>query len=209
MTDHNMEKSDNSMQKSYFVENLRARLFEKQSFNNCENDFSDNFANFIRENDNNIKNDTTALFFILKKIMSHEDMLKYVYTYEMLNYEPPAKVDDISEAMNIVLKELQRYQNMVGGFILEDSQWIKCDNNTRFKARKNQIAIYNSIPLNKMDNTEFATFLANFKTHIRKFINNDMLAFNIKHHEDKNNDLCWILCVCEIKIKKFENNVVV
>jgi hypothetical protein len=188
---------NNEVTKSYFVENLRNKIYNKQEYVTDNNDM---VINFIRNNDSLLKSDDNALLFILKKILPRSKMIREIYTYELLNYNPLNKIDDIDILINIVLKEMHRYQGLIGGFYLEDVQWIKCDTFTRFKPKENQRAVYNSISKRGCCDRDFLTFLKNFVLHIKKFIKNELILVNNKIIDDDDNDLCWILIVCEKKI---------
>lgn len=182
--------------KSYFVENLKNKIYNRHEYVTDNNDM---VIDFIRNNDNLLKSDDSALLFILKKILPRSKMIREVYTYELLNYNPPNKIDDIDALINIVLKEMHRYQGLIGGFYLEDVQWIKCNESTRFKPKENQRAIYNSISKRGCYDRDFLTFLKNFVMHIKKFTKNELILVNNKIIDDDDNELCWILIVCEKK----------
>jgi len=192
--------TNDEVSKSYFIENLKNKLYNKQEY---VTDNSQLLTNFIRDNDGLIKSDENVLSFVFRKIITHSKMIKEVYTYEMLNYNPDTKINNIDILINIILKEMNRYQGLIGGFYLEDTQWIKCDNMTRFTPRKNQRAIYNSISKYGCRDRDFLTFLKNFISHMEKFVNNDgSIVTKSKIVEDDSNELCWILIVCEQKIDK-------
>ena len=189
--------TDNSdVTKSYFAENLKNKIYNKHEYITDNNDM---VINFIKCNDNLLKSDDCALLFILKKILPRSKMIKEIYTYELLNYNPLSKINDIDTLINITLRKMHRYQGLIGGFYLEDVQWIKCTTSTRFKPKENQRAIYNSISKRGCCDKDFLYFLKNFVIHIKKYVKDESILVNSKIIDDDDNDICWILIVCEKK----------
>jgi len=194
---------DNNIKDSYLASFIGYDVF------NHSNTFKKNasmlnsaeLASFIRTNNTSLKSNDSMLFNVYKKITPFEKVLKDVLTYEFLFYEPSdlEKVNTIDELINISLLELKKYQGIVGGFYIEDVDWLLCTSESRFEPKSNQKLIYNSIEKHGCYDKDNVSFLRNFVNHMKKFISNDKITMNYKLLDDENNEICWILFVFEIK----------
>lgn len=159
-------------------------------------------ASFIRTNCVDIKSNENMLFSVYRKIIPYEKILKDVLTYEFLFYEPKEteKVGTIDELINLSMSELKKYQGIIGGFYIEDTEWLRCETDSRFKIKPNQKIIYNTIETSGSTERDNLLFLKNFVNHMKRFVNNDKIFMSYKIFDDKNNEISWILLVFEEEI---------
>ncbi len=169
---------------------------------------NDNIADVIRSTSNEIFINTDLLQEYHKQIISNTQMIKDVLTYEFLFYNPPDKIFNMNDLIDMAKKELVRYQGIIGGHKIEDNEWIDCNDSNRFKLKASQIAIYNTMNRNDSYDSDNIWFLKSFSRHMRRFISEDnyLLEFYYKLYDDERNDISWILFVCEDKkINKIES----
>ena len=157
-------------------------------------------ANNIKNNKNEIFSDIETLKNYHSQIITKAKMIKEILTYEMLFYNPSDKISTTNELIQICLDQLKQYQGIVGGYTIEDDTWLSIEvDNPRFKLKKSQIGIYNTIKIDDCYDSDLIWFLKKFTIHIRKFIdpNLNLITFDYKLYEDSNNSIGWVLFVCE------------
>lgn len=189
------------MEKSYFINDLNNLTFDNDGYNqNSTKSQKSDIANFIRNNSQLIKQDEHFSHFLLKKIYSHSKLIKELFKFEFLNYNPDIseKVYSIDKIVNIALKELNRYQGVIGAYEVEDFKWIVCDKSTeRFKIKENQIIIYNSVPEKACYDKDYIWFLKHFVIHIKKFLDTNNIKINYKIIDDEDHEIFWSLFIFE------------
>jgi hypothetical protein len=187
----------NEMNNLYKEANKKNEIFDSRFL------YRDNksIANTIRNSSNELMSNTNLLKSVHEEIMSSVQMLKDVFTYEFLFYEPTIKILNASELLSMAQSELSRYQGIVGGYKIEDQEWIKCEQNSRFKLNPSQIGIYNTMTRDNSYSENQVWFIKAFARHMRKFISYDdnFLSFYHKIYDDESNDISWILFICEDK----------
>jgi hypothetical protein len=168
-------------------------------YNVQNNDVVENIRKLYNNDNKNI--DTELLKLYHNEIMTDNQRIKDILTFELLNYQPTDnhKSDSISELINITLNELKRYQNIVDECYFEDDEWIICnDNQNRFKMKYNQMGVYNTINVVKYYKSKQGLFLKMFVKHINKFIfSNSKIIFDYKIYEDEGLKIKWILFLFE------------
>jgi hypothetical protein len=182
------------LRQSYIGSNLASSLFENK--NSFENQGNEDLANLIHSDIKEICLDSSYAFFILKKIFPHEKAIREILNFELLNYKPKEKVNTLDEIINIAISALTRFQYKVGGFNIEDADWIVNDNSSkRFKIEKNQKILYNSIE-NRSCDKELLLFLDNVISYVRRHIENEN-NFDIKYTFKKDDRfvLSWIVII--------------
>lgn len=195
-----------TMIESYLNSNKDTEIFEPRFiYNKIPPEVSSTLAAEIRANYESISpigSNITLLDEYHKKITSHMQMLKDVLTYEFLFYTPDHKIDNLDELFHISDIEMKKYQGIIGGYHIEDTQWLVCDNETskRFKIGPGQKAVYNSCDRENCFNDNLVWFLKQFKRHMKRFIGNPNLTVDYKLYDDETNQIGWILFVCEDKI---------
>ena len=156
----------------------------------------------ISELNNRLKNSvikkyTSTLSFdekyeILKKNITENELNKKIIEYEFTQTKYRI-INNIKELINIFIKELKKYQTVLGGSNIEDEEWIvkyypdKC----RFKMRKNTCVVYNTLSLNNMYDKSIFDFTNIMYDHIKKFTNKINIVLKII--KDNNNDIIWIV----------------
>jgi hypothetical protein len=188
-----MDINKGLIEKEYLLDN-----FEQST---CAVSVDDlDLAEFIRTNESLIKNDDQFRLCVFKKIMNQSTLLKEIFTYEFLNYTPKEQTNDMVKLFNIMINDMHKYQGVVGGFNIEDQQWIICDGTTRFKPKDNQKAIYNSIQQFDCSDKSLKWYLKYFTRHIKKFIDpSSNIIVNYKVFDDDHNEMCWIVFILEKK----------
>ena len=158
------------------------------------------FIEFIRSNKKTLGENPIVLSETFLKIIPQTKMIKELYTYELLNFSPKddQKVNDLDSLMNIMISEMKKYQEILGGFNLEDPNWLDCGTSNRFEVNKNQRAFYNSISQYNCADREFIKFVSNFVKYIKKFIQDPVkLSVDYKIKNDSYNEMCWVILACE------------
>ena len=126
----------------YLEDNLKISLYEnKDRFKDITNKIVDE----VHKKMDKIENDDRYAFNILKKIMPHEKVIKEILTYELLNYTPSKKIKTFDQFIDTAISTLHKFQYKVGGFSIEDKDWILNDENShRFKVKPGTKILYNS-----------------------------------------------------------------
>ena len=172
--------------------------FSKQInlYNNKNNYINtDSNIKLIHDNINNICLDHDLAKQLIDKIMTPEKIMKECLTFNLLNYTPDEenKVNTIDEIINISINTLKQCQYIVGGYNIEDIDWIICNkNNNRFKLNDNQKILYNSVHKKNCDK-ELIWFLESVLNYVNKHNNNSEIKIKHDIFEDKNNSICWII----------------
>jgi hypothetical protein len=175
----------------YLEDNLKISLYEnKDRFKNI----SDEIVDIVHKNMNDIASDDSYAFHILKKIMPHEKVIKEILTYELLNYSPSKKVDSFDEFVKTAISSLHKFQYKVGGFSIEDIDWILNDESSqRFKVKKGENILYNSIE-NKYCDKELLWFLESIVSYVQEF--SDEYKIKFKLINDERYKIVWIIINC-------------
>lgn len=166
----------------------------KNEYNKQNNyNINDNNINDIHMNIDNIFNDEKIACDLFTKISSHKKMIRDILTFDMLNYTPVNKLSDIEQIIILCKEILKKYQYKVGGFNIEDDEWILCkESNHRMKLKKNQSILYNSIE-KKNCNEETIWFLESIMNYMNRSINNQLKKIKYSIVEDEKNCICWII----------------
>ena len=171
-------------------------------FDNTENNAED-IATDIHNNYNTIISDRKMLLEQTSKLISSDYLIKIVSMFELINYQPQLNemVNTVNDAIDITIKNLKKYQGTVGGFLIEDDEWIKlsANNNTRFKLKPNQVAIYNTIDYNHSDDSETKRFLSNIIKLTKRHITDKNIVMEYNIYEDESYQINWIFIVCQCK----------
>ena len=187
---------EQDMKKAYLIESIRQDVHTSEEYNIVDSEL----ANFIRDNVSAIKDNSSLMFDLVKKIITPVAMIRELITYEFLHSVPKEDeiITDVNRMKGFALKEIKKYQGIIGGFHLEDLEWLVADTNSRFNLKGNQTAIYNTIEKDLCFDKKFKWFLKKFVSHMKKFVASDA-GFDIKYKiiEDDENCLCWILFVFE------------
>lgn len=184
------------MQKSYIEKYLNHNTFNA-SYNYNKMSSPQEIAKFIRTNNTNLNMDDNLLFNIFKKITPVSKIFKDLLTYEFLFYDPIEKIENIDNLIELTQRELKKYQGKIGGYYIEDDDWILCTSPLRFKIKNNQKILYNSIEKIACYDREQIWFLKKFVDHMKKFVKDCCVKIDYKIIDDENNEICWILLIFE------------
>jgi len=113
--------------------------------------------------------------------------------YDLINYEPlgTEKTDNIDDLINICINTLKNFQYKVGGYAIEDENWILNNeqNCKRFRLKKNEHILYNSVGKNDY-NCELEEFLKLIENYVKKFTN--IIKISQSFHNDERHHITWI-----------------
>lgn len=159
----------------------------------------DKISKFINQNYKEILSNEKLLKDTHDKILSTEQMIKNIFIYDFLFYEPSEdeKVDTLENIINLAKNELAKFQGIVGGYDIEDEDWLFCTD--RFKLKSNQIGLFNSCDRNLITNENHCWFLKNITTRIKKFISGDNIRVKYDMFDDEFNNIVWIVLIFSIK----------
>ena len=177
------------MNNSYKIEKFKKELFMTSRFNKCDK----MTASFIHYNLDKIKQDDIELNNLIKKIISPIQSIKLLTEYELLYYIPEKQIETINELIKFTLNNIKKFQGVIGGYDIEDSEWLI--NKDRFNCNKNQKVIYNTIEQNNNNNGN-NNFISLYVDYLKRFVNN---TINIKYKfiDDSKNEICWIVIIFE------------
>lgn len=174
----------------YSEDNLKISLYEnKDNFK----DRSDKLVDRVHKKMDKIENDDRYAFNILKKIMPHEKIMKEILIYELLNYTPSKKIKTFDQFIDTAISTLRKFQYKVGGFSIEDKDWILNDENSqRFKVKPNTKILYNSIERRFCDK-ELLWFLESIVSYVQEF--SDKYKIKFKLVDDERYEIVWITII--------------
>jgi hypothetical protein len=175
-----------------FYDNFRSQILSYENKNNYQNITNKDVINLVHKNLEENNNLNTE---ILNQILTPEKILKECLIFDLLNYHPenPNQIDKINDAINFTIETLKKYQYKVGGFYIEDKDWILTDKDShRFKVKENQKILYNSVSKKAFDR-ELVWFLDSITDYIRRFVNQDKIQIKYNIYEDERNCVCWII----------------
>lgn len=174
----------------------KVNMFNKQDLFDVPNEET---ANYIYKNYKKILEDENLLKETHNKITSSRQMIKDIFTYDFLFYEPPEaeKINTLDKLVDITRIELAKYQGIVGGYEIEDDEWLDCT--PRFKLKENQKGIFNTCTKKTIDNKDHIWFLKNMIKRIKKFISNNNICIKYDMFDDEFNEIIWIVFIFEEK----------
>ncbi|ATZ80728.1 hypothetical protein BMW23_0682 [Bodo saltans virus] len=173
-----------------YLENAQ-NIFAYENRNNFN--ISQELSNTIHNDMNKIMNDDEYAIILHNKIMTKNKIIRDLLTYDFLNYSPDIQINKFDEFVLYAVDTLKKFHYKVGGFNLEDKDWILTDiDNHRFKIKHNQKILYNSIR-KKFYDKDLLWFMDGIIQYINKIA--DTKKFIAKHTfiEDSRHSLCWIV----------------
>jgi hypothetical protein len=183
----------------FSYEKFNSQISTYSNKNNYKNTDSKETIEFIHNNILNIEIDKNNIMDeilikdILLKIFSPEKIEKECLTFDLLNYSSNNIADMIDDAINTCIDALKKYQYKVGGYNIEDQDWILCDkNNVRFKVKDNQKILYNSVHKKNCDR-ELVWFLDSILDYVKRHTDNEKIKIKYSMFEDDHNCVCWII----------------
>ena len=188
-----IEKSD--INTNYFISNLKKELYSSSKFI-----ISDNaIAKYIHENINLIKSEPDVMLHIYKKIISANHIIKNIVEYDFINYIPEKKINDIDMLIKLAIVDIYKFQNVIGGFDIEDNDWIISTETSikRFNLNNNQKVIYNTLE-QRNKNEQNNNFIKMYVNYLKRHIDLDA-RINIYHNliDDDKNEICWVVIIFE------------
>lgn len=185
----------------YLENNFKKELYKGTKFINKELEDKIELSQYIHKNIERIKLDENEneLNKIYHKIISKKFIFKSIVEYEFNNYEPEIKLTNLSEIIKLALHNISFFQNIIGGYDLEDNEWIFSDETEikRFNLKDNQKLIYNSLSQNNK-NEENNLFIKKYVKYIKRHIDSES-RINIYHKliNDDKNEICWVVIIFE------------
>ena len=155
-------------------------------------------AKFIRKrigysykNDVELRKDLLEIMILTQ---NNNKLIKDALMYEFLHYEDN-KVTKLNDMYNLVTKSLKRYQNVVGGFCIEDMEWTVVDKTSeRFVIDSRKHVLMNTTSLLNIYNQDLIWFLDNFIKYVKRQVTK-RLDIKYKIIVDDHNRICWILLI--------------
>jgi hypothetical protein len=197
-----MEINQGDINKNYAESNLKKELYTSSKFISDEMSSLDTNKDIIKYIHDNISlglTDSDEIYDIFKKIISKNYIIKNIVEYEFNNYTPDIKLSNMDDIIKLCLTDISKYQNVIGGFDLEDNEWIFSDEIEfkRFDLKPNQKLIYNTLSQNNR-NKENHYFIKKFVKYIKRHIDPES-RINIYHKliDDNVNEICWVVIVFE------------
>lgn len=160
-------------------------------------DGNEEILEYISKNKDKICCDKEVAYDIYKKIIPYEKTLEKIFMFDFVCGKSNSNVNTLENTFSLLISELSKFQGLVGGFEIDDEDWLICTENTRFKPLKNQKAIYNTVETFNVTNK-----LTWFLNMLIKRINQSIeIESNIKiHHkiyEDEKREISWIVIIVE------------
>lgn len=132
-----------------------------------------------------------------KQIVPIEKIKRDILTYDFMHIMPNVICKTDTDIFNLLINELNQYQWIVGGFNIEDKEWLECTETTRFKPHKLQKAIYNSLESHN-DDQELKWFVKTILKRISCTISDDIgIKLYYKIIEDEPHEISWLIIIIE------------
>jgi len=148
---------------------------------------------------NNILNNYSneILYDLHNKIIPIDKIKQNLLTYDFMYGNLETICETMNDVINLLLSELNEYQWTVGGFNIEDKEWIECTEKSRFKPHENQKVIYNTIESHNVNN-DLNWFIKTLITRVTKTIKTkNKLKIYYKTIEDETNEITWLIIIVE------------
>jgi hypothetical protein len=175
-----------------FYDQFKNQILLYENRNNYQNITNKNLINLVHTKLEQKDNLDVEL---LNQILTPEKILKEFLIFDLLNYHPENshKIENMNDAINFTIETLKKYQYKIGGFYIEDNDWILSDKDSyRFKVKENQKILYNSVSKKSFDR-ELVWFLDSVTEYIRRFVNQYKIEVKYNIYEDEKNCICWII----------------
>lgn len=188
-------KESKEINKNYLINNLKKELYTSSKFLDDNKDLS----KYIHDNINLIKSEPDVMLHIYKKIISANYMIKNIIEYEFIYYEPEKKLSTMEDIIKLALTDISKFQNVIGGYDLEDNEWLNPDELTtkRFDLKTNQKIIYNTLA-QKNRNENNNHFMKLYIKYIKRFISDESrISVTHKLINDDENEICWVIIMFE------------
>lgn len=125
------------------------------------------------------------------KLSSKKDKLRFLLLYELTNHDARAEeLDTMVSHVDLIKKQLHRYQWKACGFHIEDDEWLLTDNfNDEFVKDDNIRYLINTVPRAYADDDDTILFADLMLRRLSQLCPKAKISFSIK--DDKN--ASWIL----------------
>lgn len=165
------------------------------------NENNSEFLSMLSANREKILNGCTddELYAIHKQIVPIEKVKKDILTYEFVYCDKNTKglfYDSIDDVFILLKTELDKYQWIVGGFNIDDKDWLECSESTRFKPKATQRAIYNSFE-SRYDDFELIWFIKTIVKRVSNYVDKTKNKIYYKIIEDSSHEISWLIFIVE------------
>jgi hypothetical protein len=178
------------------LDELEKEYIEKNKLNKKYNNLTE-FNKTDKLNNIAIKNlSKKQLMNIYADIVSKEQLQKELLTYEFMNYQTTEKYDNIDDIIKKFMDIIKKYQNIIGGYYIDDHEWIVAKEHKFLKINDNQTVIVNTTNIYEYNDKKLIWFMDG----ILKIIllhTTDNFYIKYKIIEDEYNGLCWLVFVIE------------
>jgi hypothetical protein len=157
-----------------------------------------NLTNLIYQNKNSILNDDHEIIYnIYKQIYPINKLKRDILLFDFIHGKTNKICNHIDDTYALLLDELKIYQWIVGGYNIEDNEWLECNDNTRFKPQIHQKAIYNTIETHLVDK-DLKWFLLTIEKRINQSIEIESnIKVFYKIFDDNFREISWIVLIVE------------
>lgn len=180
-----------TMKHEYMVSTIKNKVY-RQTYHE-----KPDVVEHIHSNFNKILDNDVFAFNLFKQIINPAFVIKHLLEYELLCHVPDKKISDISVFINTIQCELKKYQGIVGGYDIEDDNWIVSDNTQngsgRFKLTDKQKCIYNTVE-QAYSNSSLRSFLEKFTDYIKRYADEN-IELKCKIIDDDDNEISWIVFI--------------
>lgn len=119
--------------------------------------------------------------------------LKYLHSY-------PVSYMEINEFEQVAKSVLQRYQWKVGGYYIEDLDWISHRKGSKYVLGNNQLVLENTIDTMDYQSSNFIEFMKKILVKLSNLAEN--ISVDIKYDISKTDSLTWIIIKCTDNTRK-------
>lgn len=161
--------------------------------------FDDTIIKLIEKDRSNIISGCSNedLLKLHQQIVPIEKIKRDILTYDFMYGNSNVVCENVNDVVNVLISQLDQYQWTVGGFNIEDKEWIECTENSRFKPNILQKAFYNSLESHN-DDQELKWFLKTILKRVTNTIKTDIgIKIYYKIIEDTTNEISWVIFVIE------------
>lgn len=165
------------------------------------NETTSNFLSMLSANRDKILDGYTddEIYALHKQIVPIDKVKKDILTYEFVYCDQNSKgllYDTIDDVLTLLKTELDTYQWIVGGFNIDDKEWLECSDSSRFKPKDTQRAIYNSFE-SRYDDFELRWFIKTIIQRVNNCIDQSKNKIYYKIIEDASHEITWLIFVVE------------
>jgi len=176
-----------NMKQTYLFEKNKKEMFTNKFIETTDT----NIANIIHNNMHLIQDNKKEMLTLLEKVYNEKYLIRELLEYELINYEPTEKIENVDQLIDKTKEILKRYQWKVGGTKIEDDNWIVLDDTSKQFVIENEKILMNTISPDDAIENDFLIFINRILILINKYTTKIEVTLKLKECYD----LCWILII--------------